>query len=284
MKEDRLRDQFRRENRLTILSVASLILFVLALLVVGMVMMYRTGLITLPEWLSGGDDRPMEVLPGDEGMIDEALRNPENRLDVAVTWDMTAEEVRRQLLAFPPLSEYTAENRVTVYGGHMQNTVTNKIWRSGEKYRLESYDSDGTLQRVVISDGSSVLVTEYSSRTESVSGTFPVSQEFSLENQAGMPDLAPVYRQWENAGEESSLTDLSVALARTAESNVYYLTYGYEDSPVTEEIFLSLEYGMVVNARSYDDGETIYQLVTTSLEPSLEGFDPEQLFAMQSPS
>lgn len=282
MKEDRLRDQFRRENRLTVLSVASLILFVLALLTVGMVMMFRTGLIALPEWLSGDEDRPMEVLPGDDGMIFEALRNPGEYLDVAVTWDMSAEEVRHILLSHPALNEYAAENRVAIYGGHMQNTVTNKIWRSGDRYRLESFDSDGALQRVAICDGEKVMVTEYSSRTESVSGVFPISEEFSFENQAGMPDLTPVYRQWEN-GEDSQtdLVDLSAALARTAESNVYYLTYGYKDSSVTENVYLSLEYGLVVNAQSYDEGEKIYQLTTTSLEPSLDGFDPEQLFTIQ---
>lgn len=281
-----LEGKLRRERRMTVISVASLIVFVLALLCAGVFMMARVGLMPLPsfleEWLSRTGRDEIAVLPDDDGRIYAALQNqsPENG-EIAVTRDLHPEEVRSLLLSNTPLEEYTVVNRVSVYGGHMKNTVVNKIWRSGSRYRLESYEANDTLLRVIVCDGERIRLTEYSSKSEAVSAYFDAGDAFSLESQAGMPDLAAIYAILGSA-EDSGAARLSVSLARRADANVYQITYGYADSDQTEEIYLSLEYGMIVRAASYMGQDQLYLLETTSMTPALTDCDADTVFNIAS--
>jgi outer membrane lipoprotein-sorting protein len=171
-------------------------------------------------------------------------------------------------------------------------TYINNIWRQGVRYRIETYDGSNKLIKTIVCDGDSVYVTEYNGADVS-SHTFPVNDSFTLEQQAGMLSVEDVRAALGNTGADNTdetsgetagsrdINNVTVSLNRSADSSVYHVEYDYLAIPLHEQLDISLEYGFIIKAETYETGENTltYSLVTDKMQTGITGYPGVNIFS-----
>ncbi|MBQ4574314.1 MAG: hypothetical protein IJA85_03875 [Clostridia bacterium] len=250
----------RREKLLWRLSVLSLVVIVAAVLGLFVWGLYSIDVLVLPSFISDlfpkGEDAEDEVIPGDEGAIMQAVKDHAEGVEVTVIPDPDTLDLASLLFDLPEHPTYTLVNYTILKSDDSFMMRMNKVWRDGEKYRVETYSADGA-QRLVtaICDGETVSITDHLYDT---TARYPAGGEFTLSSQAGMPDIE--LTRGEGAPE------LEVSLVRSANDNLYYCVFDYEQPEQREELYISIEYGIVVRAETYVGENVVYTLETESLD------------------
>lgn len=204
------------------------------------------------------------VLPGDGGRFEEALRKGSTDT-VKVTYDLHGEDLESLLRNNPPITSYYLANTFSRFADGKTLTGSNRIWRDGEKFRVQTY-SENELIRTVICDGFTVSVQENGSVYE-----FQPSEHFDVESFASMPRSRDFL-------DSSDVTDLSITLFRDESDTLAHISFVDRRFGQIERLFLSIEYGIVLRAETYLNAQILYSLSTTEFTPSLDGFQTDSLF------
>ena len=206
------------------------------------------------------------VIPGDEGRFLEALTKGSAE-GVTVTYDIASENLSALLKNNPPVTSYYIDNTFTYYGENAVKRGSNKIWRDGDRFRVQTYE-EGELVKTVVCDGQMVYLS--SSNGDSFS-SYPASGHFEVESYASMPRPRDFF-------ELSAVTDLSITLFRDSTDTLYHVSYLDASLGHIERLFLSVEYGLVLRAETYADQKLIYSLETAELHGDLSAFNTDVLF------
>ncbi len=250
----------RRERLLWRLSVLSLVVIVAALLGLFVWGLYSIDVLVLPSFITDlfhiGEEENPEVIPGDEGAILQALKDHVPGVEVTVIPDPTSVDLASLLYEMPEHPRYTLVNYTLLKSGDSSLLCMNRVWRDGEKYRVETYSGDGAQKLITaICDGEVVSISDHRYNT---TARYPAGGDFTLSSQAGMPDIE--FTRGENAPE------LEIALIRSAKDNLYRCVFDYEELGQREELYISIEYGIVMRAESYVGEDLVYTLETESLD------------------
>jgi len=247
-----------------LLSVLSAALAILLLAGVVLLILWHYEVIDL-----SGKKNPSEnesVIPGDEGRFFEALTKGSAE-GVTITYDIASENLSALLQNNPPITSYYLDNTFTYYGENAVKRGSNKIWRDGDRFRIQTYE-EGSLVKTVVCDGKMVYMSSSNSDTFS---SYPASEHFEVESYASMPRSRDFF-------ELPTATDLSITLFRDTTDTLYHVSYLDAALGQIERLFLSIEYGLVLRAETYADQRLIYSLETTELHGNLSAFNTDVLF------
>lgn len=250
----------RREKLLWRLSALSL-----GILVAGLVALFVWALdsIDVPvlpsfitEFFRSDEDEDKKELSDDEEAVILALKGENDHLETVMIPDPSTLNLASLLFDMPECSTYTLVNYTVLKSDTDYLMRMNKVWRDGEKYRVETYSADGK-QRLTtaICDGINVSITDHLYNTTAL---YPAGGGFTLSSQAGMPDIELT------RGEDAP--EIEVSLVRSAQANLYYCVFDYEQLGQREELYFSIEYGIVLRAESYVGDDVVYTLETESLD------------------
>ena len=275
-----LSDKFKRERFLSRMSVLSIVAAVILMLTVFTVLLMRIGAFAVPDFLKPlfgtEDSSETESLYGDEDALYEALTVYNEK---AFIIDLGNDADILSLFEISePITEYTLTNTVTYSGGGRTRLLSNKIWRSENRYRLETYDTAGELIRQVVCDGEQIALSEFSQGELRRTRSFPVSDSFSMEAAAGFLSISALQERL--GRDDNGLENLHISLIRGQENNAYCITFYDAVSQCTEELSVSLEYALIIESATYFQDSCIYHLATTSVTPGLTGYTGDDIFTL----
>lgn len=159
---------------LTLLSIISLILVFAIVCLAVLSVIYKTGFTAIP-FVSRTAESTQSALPPS---ADGDNREPEYEA-------INSEETIKKLLAsFPYYDDFYAEFYVT-YIYESYNVEFYRIYKQGERYRIEIYDMQHNLSELIVCDGMGVAVRN----KEGFVKSYPVSEEFTLANQTPLPSF-----------------------------------------------------------------------------------------------
>lgn len=194
------------------------------------------------------------VLPGDEEKIYQSISGVSND-SVKLVPDITHEQVKEMLNTLSPPSSFCWYYTHTLYSSKKSNTTTGILKIDGGNYRIETYNTDGFLMKSIIGEGDGISV---------LNNTYGTVSEFSSEStsvfiEAGVPDI-------EKFASDSG-TDFDYTLVNSIYGTLLFARFeseinGYSQ---TEEYYISLDYGIVIKADCFENGNVIYSLATTAL-------------------
>jgi len=270
---------------MTMLSVASLIIAVLAVLIGFALGLRKIGVVSLPgpiENLLGISSAPADdvtVHPDDSPLLSLLENEYES---TAQGLKVTEDEYLALLDETDALTEYSAILNVTVYGEGATSNKRHHIWRMGQSYRAETYDNlTGKLESILVCDGMKVSFTDMLNPDEPAVRVSTASGGFTLENQIGIPSVTDFLNR-------DDIENLVIRIIRSSANNLYYVTYNYIGHSQVEELYISLEHRLILRAISYalnDSAETekVYSLDTVSLiDGNLDSYgNPELLFVVE---
>lgn len=215
----------------------------------------------------------------------DSLRAGDYPADAALTCDVAAQDYFASLSAAPYYDEYTAAVNVTLISradkpdpvaAVTRVSTLAKIWYSRGRYRVELYSGSDytTLDRVIVCDGEKVSYTDRTTYRLAVTRVYPVSAEFSLAAQAGLPELD----QFLSGGAAApGVEDLDITLVRTQSQNVYRVTYTTENPKQKETLLVSLEYGLIVSAQTEDaSGDLVYSASASYLSRGISAYSGDR--------
>lgn len=266
---------FRSYSARRVVIMTALLLLLAALMV--LLFCYWLGLLDPPSFLAplfGGQQEKIEILPGDNGTIYNALHDKPTE-ECYVQYDVGALDAAALLLEAVPSEHYYMRNMVTYYNGDRANVRQNSIYRDGARYRVETYDEDDVLLTVTVCDGEMVSITDYTADPEGVRRGFFASDSFSLESTAAMPDTALL--QSVAAGQNAEWKLGETALIRSVYGAVYYVGISRPEAYQTETVYISMEYAVPVYAQVTFDGNIAYLLTTLTIQNDFENTD-DRLF------
>lgn len=194
------------------------------------------------------------VLPGDEEKIYQSISGVSND-SVKLVPDITHEQVKEMLNTLSPPSSFCWYYTHTLYSSKKSNTTTGILKIDGGNYRIETYNTDGFLMKSIIGEGDGISV---------LNNTYGTVSEFSSEStsvfiEAGVPDI------------EKFASDSGTDFEYTLVNSIYgTLLFAHFESEIngysqTEEYYISLDYGIVIKADCFENGNVIYSLATTAL-------------------
>jgi len=266
------------------LSIASLILVVLAALSASLVGLYHIGVMSIPEpiekllGLDDDDTGSISASPDESPLL--SLLNGKEDI-TASGLKITDGEYLALIEDTEPLQEYSAVLNVTLTGDGVQSNKRHHIWCMGDKYRAETYDSaTSELESIIICDGRRISVTDAAGYEEPITRTFDTGDKFTLSNQIGIPSITDFLGR-------DDIENLVIRMVRSSTDNLYYVTYNYIGHSQVEEMYISLEHRMILKAESHAIGasgtaEKVYSLETLSLvDGDISAYgNPDLLFSV----
>ncbi len=224
---------------------------------------------------SDGDDFSAlledELYYGGEDEVD-----PDGIQDEVEIIRVSEENFRTVVENIVPPEAYEWKFEVTTYSGEDSLTELNTLAFDGEKYEI-AITVDGVLQRSIVDDGQNVTVSEFVPQLSS--NSFPSK-------------MADVFSLCRLATPESFLTlppetvDFDCSLTKGVYGNIALLEFSYtigdeQQEDVTkdeqqesllcrEKYRISLDYGLVISAETYENEALVYELETLTLKDSLE--------------
>jgi len=266
MNDQKIDEKLRREKLFSVLSIISVVAVAIILLGMFSIWLYNIGVISLPgfieDMLGLGEDKNTEILPGDEGKIYDALENGNLHDGQTIQYDIGKDDLLAMLHDTDKPDEYTAQYEVIRYDSKGRERISyTTVWYSGGKYRIETREA-GALVQLTVYDGELVHITDKNGTGET--RTYAAG-DFSLESAAGIPSAESIFS-------DSSPENVDISLLRTSTSNIYHINYVSDGVDQYDTLYVSLEYGLVLNATVYKEDRIYYTCKTALLEPRIVGF------------
>jgi len=268
-----LAQKLRKEKLLTALSVISLILAVLIALTASFFGLRKIGILSLPapieKLLGVSDDVKETEIPDDSALIGLITDEMRSEFDGAAALELSEDEYLSLLESTPETTEYSAMMLVTSISGDSRLTKRHHIVKSGDRYRVETYEnSTGLLETLTICDGSKVKVTDYENYGDPISNIFPAGVGFTLENQVGIPSVTDFLGR-------DDIENLTIRMIRTSSENLYSVSYNYIGFSQVEQLYISLDKRLILMAESYaltqsGASTVVYTLNTVSVSENIE--------------
>jgi len=250
------------DKKLIGLSTALLVavaILIIALIVYGL---YLINVIEIPKPLLDLISTPeiTEIAPNknltDDKMF-ELLSNFSEEKQ-AVFFDITKEDLKEFLKDAPYIKEYFVTQRVYYYYEGTRVIYRHDIWIKNDKYRVDTYQGFEMI-RSVICNGKEILIIDYTTYGEPIMKSYPVTEEFTFENQSGLPSVAEFLNE-----------DLNIELKRDEGNNTYSVEYFYKDIPQTEKLVISFDYGLILDAEIKENNILVYNMDTSNFTFSVD--------------
>lgn len=213
-----------------------------------------------PEFIQPQPDagnHPLElIIPGNNEKIYNIIDNQAGNT-VTVYPEISHDKVKELLAAVEIPDSYYWYYESFIYSARRSRESDGILKFENGDYRIEIYSPDGNLKKTVIETAGSTLVQTYES-TASKSVEFS-AQSVSAFSEAGVPEAATFI----SSGGE----DYAYSLIESEYGTLLYAEFtsekdGYRQN---EEYYISLDYGIVVQAYCYENDMLIYSLKTTAL-------------------
>lgn len=268
------------ENKLkNIFSIIFNIILVLALVLGLYYGMYRLKLVTLPQFLeslfqSGKDINQITVIPGDDGEIYQSLKRKESTQTVSIKTNLSHDNIKQLLKNISENTHYYWEAKVTLYSSGKQLQTKSIIRRYESNFRIENYNSAGTLLKAAADNKTTLTEKTFNPTTRSYSIKNYPTGSMSMFLLAGVPDTNSFleYGDSENALFSLIESDLGTLLCLEFEK-------AYKQNTQKELYFISLDYGITVRAETYENDALVYLCETTALKDLSN--PPQDLFVIE---
>lgn len=248
-----------KERLLSVLSIA-LIFVVIIGIVIGL---YFLGIFKFPAFIEVilfGNEQTNANDIDNSNSVYGSISETENSISNLVL-EITSENLKELLSDIKPMSDYYHEVTTNLYSG--TNTLFQKITmrRQDGFYHAIIYNSDGLIEKEIQQFENTVDITYYDQEGSFTANKIP-SAKFDISDQTGvlvtheyfLESLSLVY----NASYDFSFDSFGTVVRLSFETTL--------DDYVQKQIYwLSLDYGVVVKAQSYENNNLIYQMNTVSL-------------------
>ena len=220
--------------------------------------LYTFGLVNLPKVITdyiSPTQQTSELVPGYNDEVLSALKNPDELFEgVSVEQNITAES------AFEILGELTVQNpisytcTVSLVGADKELITQSFINIDGDTSIAKTY-VDGKMTNTHTDDG--LYISSHNASTGKIS-RIGHSTVHNIYTSCGIPMIAAI-----SAGISEKPHEISIA--RTDGENILYVEFNIPLLNQRECYFISLDYGILVRAESYENGVLIYSLVISNI-------------------
>lgn len=186
--------------------------------------------------------------------------------------EITSDNLNVLLNSLKPYTNFYWESISETYSSGSSVIKDCKSRISGNKYNVEISDKNGNISAKYISNGEKTAVTKYNG-TASESAVYSAGI-FDFYSDAGIIS-ADYFRDFDFSG-----GNCTVRLAETDSYRLVYVEYSYIRNGVTvkNEYGISLDYGVVLFARCFENDTLVFSQKTTSVYP-LDSLD-DKLFTV----
>lgn len=250
----------------------------------------------------------VDTVTWDTGELSGVIKNGRPTETVGVSFDLTYENLRDALLSESAPEGFRQTVRVTYSPDSSDaRSESRVIFRSGDKWRIERYGSGRTPAEA--SRTALMIVGSYSMyRLDDITGesrSVPINDSISPENEAGLPSVETLLgivaefeapeaedtaaletsgdteaqadeitvsqAKGENGEDKPRYIDGQVAMLRTENGNVYYVSFNDNILGTFEEYYLSLEYRVIISHSTMYGDERLYSFETLdfTVEPDV---------------
>jgi|GEM_PF-2077561 hypothetical protein len=241
-----------------LISLATLAVFILI-----MFGLYRFQIVEIPLFVrdflnknevNGHEYKYNEKTYDDENFLNFIQKGDDDSENSSAYIDIRTQDLTWLVSSAPFIKEYSLTQNVNYYDSERRQIIyKNKIWVKGDKYLVEVYNESGTMTKYILCDGKQVHIKDYTVYDEPHVKTYPISDEFTLENQVGLIDIRTLF-------DNEDIYDMIIDFTRDERSNLYTITYAYADIPeLTHKVILSFDYGIINGAETFYNGEMIHR-------------------------
>lgn len=243
-------------------------LVIAALIAVITLGLNRIGIFEFPDFIGeilNGRKNVQTVLPGDDGKIYESLSNGINTDTVNVVSELNQENVRRLLENVSVQPSYYQELEVSLYDENGKSITRKAVVRRTDGFTdVTLYDVNNRLIKLIEQqiDGVKITVPEGNSERSA----FFSEGSISIEQESGVVMTHKLFLDSEFVGKEPSYS-----VAYSSYGTVMQIVFETHDAklPQTQKYWLSLDYGIVVRAETYENDSLVYLLETSVLGKDL---------------
>lgn len=242
------------------------------------VVLYRAGMLTLPSFLTslfGGDDVTDTVTASPS--LFEVLRSYSTDTDNPDTIDLSDPDVlTAALLAVQtPVSYYNVTKTVYTPSGSRITERKSEILKEGDNFIVKVTDlSRGKVIKTVRGNGVDIRISGDGGLTR----TFSATSDFSIAEEAGIPDLADIaaliksYTESGSGNNESKISNYNISLTIIDSQSYLDISFEYEELGIIESYRISLDYNVVWSATvTSTDGDIYFNMQTTDFTTDIKG-------------
>lgn len=261
-----MKGEFKKARQLILQILTVIVVFAAALYG-----LWRINLIRLPAFVENmfvvSDESPDSYV-NDGYEIFEYIGSSDSAETELMYPEITPENLVSLLESAEPYSNYYWESKTEVFSSTGSTVSECKSRISGNRYNVEILNEQGLTVRKCISDGVKTYIT-----TNSGGGSKTAVFERGLTDFYSDASIIPV-DFFKNT--EFSLEDTEIRHVTNKGYNLVCVTFSYERSGITVEnnYMISLDYGVVLFAECFENGEPVYKLSTDSIY-SLSSLDDE---------
>lgn len=253
-----------KNSKNSVFTVVMLVAFAL-LIVFAIVFFSKTDFVSFSEFLESFINREQNVslLPGDEGKIYEAITQGKYIPGIEIYSGITQENARELILGIKGKNSYVWESKSTVYAdtGNISSFCTIRHYNG--KYLAEMLDSEGKTKKTVYDNLLHTTVTSYERLANGERAQFP-SGSLDIFSQSGIANV----KEFLSLPQDKEYT---ISQVNSEWGSLLLVEFFYEDGNFMqkEAYYISLDYGLVLRAESYDGGALSYLLETISLSDEI---------------
>lgn len=253
-----------KQSKNSIFTATMLVLFAI-LLIVAIVFLGRTDFESFSEFLQGflSGEKNVSLLPGDEGKIYEAISQDKAIAGVEILPKLTQENARELIEQIKGKNSYVWESKSTVYADTGNVTSLCTIRHYNGKYLAEMRDAGGNTKKTVYDNLINTTVISYERYSNGEKAVFPSAQP-DVFSQVGIANI----REFLSLPEDK---EYEISLINSEWGSLLLVEFFYtrDEFKQKEAYFISLDYGLVLRAESYDNGALSYLLETVSLSDEI---------------
>jgi hypothetical protein len=267
-----IKSKLGENNKITkTISVVFLILIMAGLFAFILTGLYLFGLIEFPEFIQNlffPREESVQEIHGDDRNIYDYLRDAENSggfLNPAgFTLEFTLENIREVISQITLPDNLYLETTARYYtNGGVTRTEELSLWKMGDKYKY-TLSLNSAHEETYINDSMNEQIENH--RTGHTSKR-SASGRFSFDN---IPHISNI-NYYLGLLEGGEITDFSIK--QNSEANTLLIEYGLPELNQREEIYISLDSGLVLRlvCRVGDDGELFYESSSAVREAYFDG-------------
>ena len=235
-----------------VFEIIAMVVFVIAL--ASALLWQRLG--TKHGWFMKGENDGEKIVDRDESNDIFGILDGNNPTRDSNAVSVTKENFRAVIDSVMIPESYSWKAKVKTHYAEKPLTEEVRLEHSDTGYRLE-ISQNGRIRKSVVDDGESITVTEYAPERSAVypSGTSDVFAEGMLPSVYSFLDLPEDTTEFDYSlykGKYGNCTDLDFA-------------YTLGETEVRESYPVSVDFGLVVAAKTYQNEELVYELETEEL-------------------
>ncbi len=241
------------------------IFILLSLFAIAFLMLAKANLIQLPGFMQSllhtEPEVSSEKIGNNTEILDYIGNTPENSDAFKEYPTISVDNMNTLLNSLKPHSNFYWESISETYSDEdtVKRNCRSRI--SGNRYNVEILDSDGNIARKCVSDGVETFVTKYSGNKVSTSSYN--AGIFDFYSDAGLISVDYFKDRDFTSG------SCEIRLVENQQYKLVSVVYTYDRNGITvkNDYGISLDYGVVLFAQSYENDKPVFKQITTSIYP-----------------